>query len=229
MRTANSGIRAYAYRVTVPPANGAVTLTTLKEHLRITNDRQDTILQLYLDAAIHFAEDCTGLALITQTYETERDFFPNTSSEAYYLDGAMPETFNATTGNVGFELRRGPVQSVESLEYVQLNTAATYTTVDPTLYYVVNPEAGKLANLLLAPEQTWPTDAISPRPSAIRITFVVGFGDNDTDVPADIRLAILEHATQMFANRGDCASDSCAGLLPAISKGIYNKHKVVNL
>lgn len=225
-RISGFGDRAYPYKVTVPPGNGAVNLETLKSHLRITNCKQDDILQLYLDAAIEFAEECTGLDLITRTYQTERDFFPNISNEGYYTLGIIPETFgDLSNGNVGFQLRRGPVQAVSLVEYIESGTTSTFITVDPSTYYVTIPEAGKFTDILLAIGKLWPTNA-SSRQNSIRITFTSGFGNAPKDIPSDLRTAILEHATNLFSNRGDCCTTTS---LPAMSKAIYAKHRVINL
>ncbi len=226
-RIQNDGFRAYSYKEIVPPANGAVNLETLKKHLRISSCNQDDILQVYLDAATLQAEDCTGLDLITRTYQTERDFFPNWPSEGYYISGAIPQTLNTSSGNVGFQLRRGPVQAVSLVEYIEVGTVDTYITVDSSDYYVTIPEAGKLTDILLEPDSLWPTD-FSPRQNSIRITFTSGFGDEQKDVPSDIQLAILETASQLYANRGDCAGNSCGNAIPAIASNIYKKHRVIS-
>jgi hypothetical protein len=58
----------------------------------------------------------------------------------------------------------------------------------------------------------------------VKITFKTGFGDDDTDIPSDIRTAILGHATAMHVNRGDC--DGCGTAIPALSKSIYMKNRI---
>ena len=76
MRLAPPSHRAYTYKVTVPPVNGAVSLATFKSHIKKTGSSEDALLQIYLDAAINFAEGFIRRDLITRTYETFRDFFP---------------------------------------------------------------------------------------------------------------------------------------------------------
>lgn len=229
MRVAGLGIRAYPYKVITPPQIGAVNLETLKAHLRITSCNQDTVLQLYLETAINFAEKCTGLALINRTYETFRDFFPLADNEGYYPAGCIPETLNAATGNTGFELRRGPVSSVTSVEYAPTSAPATLVAIDPANYYVTEAEAGKLANVLAQPDFIWPYDLVEPKVDSIKITFVAGFGNDPKFVPADIRNAILLHASNLFANKGDCGDCGNKEGAPANAVAIYAKNKVVNL
>ena len=39
---------------------------------------------------------------------------------------------------------------------------------------------------------------------AIKITWIAGYGDNATDVPASIRRGIIMTASHLYTNRGDC-------------------------
>ncbi len=220
------GTRAYPYKVTTPPANGAVSLETFKAHLRITNCNQDEILQIYLNAAITEAELCMGLDLITRTYKTFRDFFPQYLNEGYYPWGIIPETFNEFPANTGFELRRSPFNALVSVEYIAAATS-TLTAVPASVYYATASVAGNFSNILNNPGQQWPFDLVSPRQDAIEIVFTSGFDDDESSIPSDIKTAIVEHASKMFFERGDCSD--CSNSLPAISKGIYAKNKVVNL
>ena len=59
MRVAGLGTRAYPYTHDVT-AIEAVTLATLKLHLRISGSSQDTVLQLYLTPRYHTRKNAQG-------------------------------------------------------------------------------------------------------------------------------------------------------------------------
>ena len=66
------------------------------------------------------------------------------------------------------------------------------------------------------------------RMQAVTITFDCGFG-TEANVPAEIKEAILLHATAMQSNRGDCDDASCANAVPAIAKAIYLQNRIENM
>ena len=229
MRIAPAGHRAYTYIVTTPPANPPVTLDTFKQHINVTHSLTDGILQLYLDAAIQFAERYTGRYLITRTFSTFRDFFPNPSqNEGYYPYGRIPTgattLIPSTIGNVGFEIRRSPLQSVNSITYT--DNSGNPQTVDPTTYY--NTVEEDYSEILLAQDSDWPTDA-NNRMQSIDISFVCGLGNDETEIEACWKVAIMEHAAMLWANRGDCSDSGCMKMIPAASKAFYEIKRLRNL
>ena len=213
--------RAFTYKVTVPPANLAVSLDTFKLHIKATSLENDTLLTLYLQAAITYCEQFTRRDLITRTYETFRDVFPG-------FRGYEPPFVNAaiTTGNIGFEIRRSPLQSIEKIEYL---VSAVLTLVDDTIYY--NTVETDYSEVLTLEGNSWPTDSDN-RLQAIKITFKTGFGDDETDIPDQFQEAIMAHAAQMWANRGDCDISSSADVkaaVPPASRIIYMQNRIENL
>ena len=230
MRLAPPEHRAYTYVVTTPPANPAVLLATFKEHINVTTALTDNILQFYLTAAIEFAERYTGRDLITRTYSTFRDFFPNPSqNEGYYPFGRIPTgattLIPATVGNVGFELRRSPLQVVNSINYI--DTSNVVQTVDPSTYYNTV-EADYSEVLLINDDSTWPQDAIN-RMQSITISFNTGFADDSTGIEACWQVAIMEHAAMLWANRGDCSDSGCMKMIPAAAKAFYETKRLRSL
>ncbi len=227
MRMAPPQHRAYSYRVTVPPVKKPVQLTTFKAHIKKTNSSEDALLCVYLDAAVGYAEKLMRRDLITRTYETFRDFFPQPwQNEGYYHWGIVPSKATITTSvgeNTGFEIRKSPLQSVESIEYLVDNVL---TAVSSSVYY--NTVEDDYSEILSLPGQDWPDNA-DRRMQTVKITFKAGFGDSETDIPNDIRTAILGHATALWKNRGDCGSDACAATVPAASKAIYLQNRIENL
>jgi len=222
-------VRAYTYKVTAAPANSPVSLALAKQHMKLPAavSSEDNLIQIYIDAATAYAEKLMRKDLITRTYETFRDFFPGTINRSGTF--SLVQFFN--TGNVGFELRRSPLQSVESVEYIKQDALGVFTTVDPTTFY--NTVETDYSEVLTFDNSSWPDDA-KHRLQAIKITFKTGFGDTDADIPQDIVDAILQHVLALFQNRGDCdtavcSSSQCSGALPAASRMTYLQYRVENL
>lgn len=218
------GARAYPHKITEPPKNFAAELPTLLSHLRMSQcyQGQKDVIQLYLASAIQTAEEYTGLDLITRTQQTFRDFFPQALNEGFYSEGYIPDSCFGSYGNTGIEIRRSPLQEVTEVAYLAAD-GVTWNVVDPAVYYVTAPEAGKYGAVLLNPGQRWPTDKAN-REDSVRITFTSGFGDDSNSIPADIRLGILQHASALYSNRGDCGS-GCGGL-PGDCKMAYDRWRI---
>lgn len=217
--------RAYTYKITVAPVNLAVSLATFKLHIKKTTSDEDVILTIYLKSAIDYCERFTRRDLITRTYITFRDFFPGIS-EGYYRFGEVPSLGSLSTGggNIGFEIRRSPLQSVVSIKYLVLTVL---TTVATTIFY--NTVEEDYSEILTNDASCWPTNA-DRQLQTIQIEFKSGFGDDDADVPPWATEGILLHATQMYKDRGDCSCDS--GLkksLPLTANALYLQNRIENL
>ena len=208
--------RAFTYEVITPPVGLAVLLATFKEHAKTNASVSDPLLTLYLEAAIKYGEQLTRRDFINRTYKTFRDDFPGT--QVFNLNSLT------NSGNVGFELRRSKLQTVNSVKYLK---SAVLTTVASTVFY--NTFENDYSKVLTLDGQVWPTDA-DIRLQAVEIEFVAGFGASDTDVPDYIQEAIMLHATQMLENKGDCDDDMSLKMsLPSAAKIIYLQNRIENL
>jgi len=222
MRLAPVQHRAYTYTVTAPPAKLAVSLPTVKNHLKITGTNQDDLLTAYITAAIDYAEKFTRRDFITRTYKTFRDFFPG-FSEGYYQN--VFSILPSDVGNIGFEIRKSPLQTIDLIQYF---VAGVLTTVDATTYY--NTLEGDYSEVLTVASAAWPTNA-DIRLQAVQVTFKTGFGDSDTDMPPWVTEGVIQHVADMYANRGDCGEfgDKNGLLLPRVSKMLYLQNRIENL
>lgn len=191
--------KAFTYNVTTEPANLPVSLTTVKNYLKISGSAEDDILTIFINAAREFAEAYTGRTLINTTFTTFRDDFAD-----------------------DFTLRRSKLQSITSFEYL-LN--GSFTAVDASLYGVTDDK--DYSSIYEKDDQVFP-DLDAGVPDAVKIVFVAGYGATDASVPAALKLALLAYIAFMYANRGDC-SGSCSDSLPATVKNMFNKYKIINL
>ncbi len=194
--------KAFTYNVITPAAGRPLTLSETKAYLKYTASDQDDFINLLIDAATACGEKYTGRDFINKTYTTFRDTFWDC-----------------------FQLRRSRVSDVTSIKFL-LNDVLTPVATTVWGFTDVN----GYPDIFLKEDQVWPTD-VDNVPQAIEIVFIAGFGADDTFIPADIKQALLAHILFMFENRGDCPTDSgFADMgLPAITRTLYNKIRIINL
>lgn len=156
-------------RVTAPAAT-PITLSEARSHCR-ADTADDTMLQIYLDAAVAHvdgAEGVLGRCLVTQTWDYSLDCFPDE------IKVPLPT-----------------LQSVTSVKY--WDEAGIEQTWASANYHV----AGQ--RIVPVDGQDWP-DYDTDRPYPITVRFVAGYGDA-ADVPAAIKAAILLYIGDLYANR----------------------------
>ena len=184
--------RAQAPVRTVAPAATPVSLAEAKEHLRVDHTAEDTLIQIYLDAAVSALDGWSGQlgrALVTQTWRQDFDAFPPSDM----LRLPFPD---AQSVSVAYTDENGSDQTLATSEY---HLVQDYTS----------------SAIELAENSTWPnTDDV---PDAVRVTTVVGYGDA-ADVPADLKAAILIHIGHMYENRESVSM----GVSPATTPLAYN-------
>lgn len=163
--------------LTTPPADEPVTLDEAKAHLRIelSDSSEDTLVESLIVAARRWAEGELSASLITQTWKLTLPAFPCDEQP--------------------IRLERGPVQSITSLKY--LDASNVEQTLN-TSKYLLEPRL-RADEVWLTYLSTWPT-TVAQR-DAVRIVYVTGYGDASTDVPEDIRRAMLLRIGDLYRNR----------------------------
>lgn len=165
------------------PAVEPVTLAEAKAHLRVTGTDEDALVSALIVAARSFAEECTGRAFVTQTWDYVLDAFPCAA----------------------FELPKAPLQSVTSVSYVDTDGATQ--TLDSGLYKVdAITDPGRIAP---AYGETWPSTRAEE--NAVTIRFVAGYG-LAAAVPQPIKQALLLMTGQQFEHREATAEGSWSRL-----------------
>lgn len=185
-----------------------VTVNELKEHLKLPLTCDSLDLELYgiLCAVENFAESYTGRTFIAKTFRTFRDYFPS------YI-----------------ELRRTPFIELISFDYRKDGVS---TFVDPNIFYITQ---GVYFNRIeLLNNKEWPSDGDNDRKQSISIDFIAGYGNTGKDVPCDIKLAMLNHASKIYTDRGDCmpcgcTSEDASASLPGNSQLLYNKYRLKSI
>ena len=161
-------------KVIAGPAKEPLGLEEAKRWCRVTSDAEDDVVEALVAAARKRIERGTELALITQTVEVKLDRF---------------------WGSCAIELPMPPLQSVESVKYVDPD--GVEQTLDASTYLVSTHR--RPGRVWLASGKSWP--ATKDEREAVTITFKAGFGDE----PADVFAAApnLLHAMRMLVAHYD--------------------------
>jgi len=186
-------------KVSVQPASEPVSLAELKDALRITATNEDTLLtQLIIDARV-YCEDYTGRKFITQTIVSYGDNFGSVDEE-WFTGHRIASLQSIYSGKRCMIMDWTPAQSITTVETIDSdNTESTYSA---TNYYLDNFDDNMNPKLILNDTADIPTSL--RRSNNIKITWIAGYGDNATDVPASIRRGIIMAASHLYTNRGDC-------------------------
>ena len=160
--------------IIIQPVTEPVSVADVKLYTRIPHNEEDSLLLSWIKTGRMLAEDYIRAALITQTVECSFDCFPN---------GV-------------FNLPRSPIQSVDSILY--FTSENVETEYNSTKYSI--DLSGRPGRIYLNKYETWPTDILRPI-DAVKIRYVAGFGDNASDVPSQIRDAILLYCSHKYNDR----------------------------
>lgn len=188
----------------MPPAAAAVTLSTLKAHLRLSEgfpeaDAEDDLLGTYLTQATSQVENHLDRALI------RRPVVVRTSR--WTRDGHVV-------------LPIGPVQAVTQLAFV---AEGREPIIVDTAHF--NLEAGETAQRITGPGGN-PLPAI-PQGYDAEISVSAGYGETSDAVPAALSQAVLLLAAYRYENRVADARNS--NLLPGEIEGLlahYRRYRV---
>jgi uncharacterized phiE125 gp8 family phage protein len=151
----------------------AVSLAEAKEHLRVTESTDDTLITSMITAATETAEQHTGRAIMPQTWELTLDSFPE-----------------------AFELTRLPVASVTSLKYY--DSDGVLTTMAGADYTLDIADDFGFAYVVPAYDGVWPTSR--DQINAVALRFVAGYA-NAAAVPEPVKSWIKLTLSAMFENR----------------------------
>lgn len=181
---------------TVAPTDTPLSLTEVKQHLRLTSVDEDALLLLYLQAAVDEVERSTRRQLLTATWQLSLDDF---TCEM-------------------FTLPRAPLQSVSSVSY--LDTDGDAQTLATTVYGVDTiSEPGRV---YLKTDQSWP--AVYDQVNAVTITYLAGW-TTPGQVPASLKQLILLLVGHMYEHR-EASIDKSLSLIPNGIERLMWLHRV---
>ena len=184
-----------------PPAVEPVTLAEVKAYLRVAHDDDDGVIAALIAAARSLVEAQTRRALITQTWQLRRDFWPS--------DGRLVVV---------------PVPLSEVLAARIYGAAGSPHTVDLAAFTI--DKAAAPAVIAFTPGAMVPPGRIV---AGIEIDIEVGYGDSPADVPQPLRQAIKLLVAHWYENRGLTAVGQTVALLPATVTAMIASYRVLSL
>jgi uncharacterized phiE125 gp8 family phage protein len=201
------------YVLQTGPAALPVTVDEVKQQARIDPSitSEDTYLTLLINAAVTAAENYMRRDLINKTYYAFMDYFPS------YLNAFPNYPY------VGIELTRSKLQSITAIEYLVSGVFQTFSSAN---YYFTNDT--DFSSIYLVQGQSYPEN-VDTRKQAVRITFVAGYGATSSNVPIEIKLALLNHITFMYQQRGDSGDAGFSASIPELALDIYDQFKIYSL
>jgi uncharacterized phiE125 gp8 family phage protein len=156
-----------------PPAIEPVGIDDVKAHSRIDLNEDDLLIQRQILSVRQMVERIYDIAIITQTWTMYLDWLPADSIEIF----------------------KRPLQSVTSVKYIDPDGATQ--TIANNLYMVdLNSRPPRIVNLQNA---SWPY--VEPRPAAVAVEFIAGYGDKRQDVAPNLVNYLLIKTADFYENR----------------------------
>ena len=183
----------FPLRRVLDPATEPVSLSDMKNYLRVDYTDDDALISTLISAARERAEDVTGRCLMSQQWQFSFDQFPNYGCWQYlHLRRHRESMFSHDERSI--ILPRGPVLSVDSIQYVDQLTG-TLQTLDPSLYTTdLLSEPARITPKYMS---TWPLARFDT--NSVTILFTAGY----ETIPQSLLHAIKLIVGAWFENRSE--------------------------
>jgi len=183
------------------PAVEPITTAEAKSQAHVSTAADNDYIDTLIAASREQCEIEQRRAYITQTWELRLDCFPSE-----------------------IEVPKPPLQSVTSIQYV--DTAGDTQTLDSSGYQVSTDSLP--GRIMPAVDSSWPTTRESTY-DAVIVTFVAGFGDAASDVPANVKLAVKVLVAHWYRLREPVVEGSITTGIPWHIARILGTRKNVRL
>lgn len=187
-------------QLSTAPSLEPVKLEEAKEYLRVEHSADDAEITRLIKAARQYVERVTWRALISQTWKLRLNCFP---CGPIYLP-------------------KPPLSSVSSVSYVDADgnsqtwSSSLWTSDIYSEPGVLEPAYG----------EAYPTTRAIRQ--AITITFVAGYGTATTDVPEEIRRALMEHVGKAYEHRGVLTPEMLESIDAALQPFKFSDDRVLS-
>ena len=206
-------------KVTTQPTIEPISIEEAKEHLRLDDDVDDIPVKTFIKASRLWAEKYTGRAFITRTLQQSVDSTASILDPLY--EGIRTGIETRAYSNY-IELAASPAISVTSINYY--NDSDTQSTWATSNYYVDT--ISDLGRIYLRDGGTFPTDLRAA--NGLEINYTAGYGSSRSDIPDDIRLAMLQYMTFVYEHRGE-QEGGTPPMPPKILSTLLNPYKIIRL
>lgn len=184
-------------RITAPDAEPVTAAEILTKIGVQAGDIEPADLDMLIASARTWAEDYTGRAFITQTWETRLDDFP-----------------------AKIELK-APAASVVSVKYIAPD--GTETTVASTEY--VLDDYSQPGFIHPAYDKSWPVARCEK--NAVRVQFTCGYGAAGAAVPEPIRQAIVLIVGQNLRGQSGMEANLYPSMIPNAARQLLDPYRVM--
>lgn len=170
----------YAPVKTAAPASAPVTLVQAKAHLRVDHDDEDDKITAFVAAATEYLDGWTGIlgrAIVEQTWRQDFDGFARC-----------------------LRLPLAPVSAISSVTYLDANGDSQ--TVSSGDYQLLADARGAFVRF----DSDFAYPAVQSDGPNVHVTFVAGYSDDEADIPAPLKSAILLLAAHYYENREAAAT-----------------------
>lgn len=176
----------YGLRTVTPAAAEPVTLAEAKNHARIDESLDDSLVDLMIEAARELVQRFLDRQLITAELEMTLDRFPGGGLN---FGGIL----HGQTGTI--LLPRSPLQTLNSITFVDVSGSTdTFDLAD-----VIVDSNSEPARLTPTSDTVWPVTELEI--NSVIVNYDAGYGLAQADVPGTIRLAILMLVADMYEHR----------------------------
>ncbi|MFK5949263.1 MAG: head-tail connector protein [Methylococcales bacterium] len=158
--------------VVTPATQEPLTVIEAKAHLHIEGNDSDAYIGTLISSARSHVEKHLLRTLTTTTLKLSLDFF-----------------------KIIIELKRGPVQEVTNIKYIDTNGVVQTL---PVSEYQVDLES-EMPRICPAYSKSWPST--QPGLNAVNIEYKSGYGDDGESIPESIKHAMLLLIGHWFVNR----------------------------
>jgi uncharacterized phiE125 gp8 family phage protein len=177
-----------ALTLVTAPTTEPITTADAKAHLRVDISDDDDLIDALVIAARRRVEHVTWRALLTQTWKVVLDAFP--------ADDEL-------------RIPRPPLQEIDSIKYTPKNGSLTTFSSDN---YIVDTDS-EPGRVVLKSGESWPGDTLQIV-NGVEIQFDAGYGDEASDVPEDLILAMKLMIGHWYENREDVVLGTVARSIP---------------
>jgi uncharacterized phiE125 gp8 family phage protein len=182
-----------------PATTQLVSLAETKIHLKQEEDADDSLISSLIKAATKKAQNVTKRQFLEATFESRLDRFP-----------------------VCFEFPRPPLLSVVSIKYI--DTDGNEQTFDSSKYSVDTFRT--IGRAVLKSGESWPS--VDDDINVVRVQWKAGYGTKQSDVPEDIRAAILLTVGHLYEHREDVIVGASVNELPQGALDLLWSYRIVN-